>query len=92
MDMNKMLRPAMSFVFVFIFGFFLSGWFLMPHLPPFPDHAVTVMEFEYWETNWAGFVVGSALGGLSAWSIIRKERMSAQKSAKGFPVDGSDVR
>jgi hypothetical protein len=47
-----------TFIFVFILGFFLGGWFLMPYLPPTPNHPVNAFELEYWKTNWAGAVVG----------------------------------
>ncbi len=45
----------------------------MPHLPPTPDHPVTVFEIEYWTTNWAGAALGIILGGLSARSILKKK-------------------
>ena len=67
-----MTRAITSFIVVFILAFFLGGWFLMPVLPPVPDHPVSVFELEYWTTNWAGAVLGIILGGLSAWSILKK--------------------
>jgi len=72
-DTMKYLSAIVSFVIVFIFVFFLGGWFLMPYLPPVPDHPVTVFEAEYWITNWAGVILGIILGGLSARTIIRKK-------------------
>jgi hypothetical protein len=39
-------RAIISFIVVFAFAFFLGGWFLMPHLPPVPDHLVSVFEFD----------------------------------------------
>jgi membrane associated rhomboid family serine protease len=68
-------KAVISFLAVFVLAFVLGGWFLMPHLPPTPDHPVTVFEAEYWKTNWAGAVLGIILGGLSAWSVLRKEPM-----------------
>jgi hypothetical protein len=65
-------KAAISFIVVFAFAFVLGGWFLMPHLPPIPDHPVSVFEVEYWETNWAGAVVGLGLGVLSARSTLNK--------------------
>ena len=65
------VKAFISFLFVFLFAFVLGGWFLMPHLPPYPDHPVTVFELEYWTTNWAGAFIGAALGSISAWSIIK---------------------
>lgn len=70
-----------SFLFVFPFAFVLGGWFLMPYLPPVPDHPVTVFEIEYWSTNWAGAVLGIVLGGLSAWSVVRSERKKHDSQA-----------
>jgi uncharacterized protein (DUF2062 family) len=70
--MNMLARAIISFVVVFCFAFFLGGWFLMPHLPPFPDHLVSVFELEYWTTNWAGALLGILLGTLSARSVLRK--------------------
>ena len=67
-----MAKAIVSFIVVFVFAFFLGGWFLMPHLPPVPDHPVSVFEAEYWTTNWAGAVLGLILGGLSAWSVLKK--------------------
>ncbi len=67
-----MAKAITSFIVVFVFGFVLGGWFLMPHLPPVPNHPVSVFEAEYWTTNWAGALLGLILGSLSAWSVIRK--------------------
>jgi len=72
-------KAIFSFVFVFLGGFVLGGWFLMPHLPPVPDHPVTVFEAEYWTTNWAGAILGLVLGELSARSILRKGRKTAKQ-------------
>jgi hypothetical protein len=47
-----MARAIVSFIVVSCFAFHFGGWFLMPHLPPVPDHPVTVFEAEYWTTNW----------------------------------------
>lgn len=69
----KYVSACISFIVVFVFVFFLGGWFLMPHLPPTPDHPVTVFEIEYWTTNWAGAALGIILGGLSARSILKKK-------------------
>lgn len=77
--MQMWLRAIVSFLFVFLFSFVLGGWFLMPYLPPVPNHPVTVFELEYWSTNWAGAVLGILLGGLSAWSILRKERKTQKQ-------------
>ena len=68
-----MAKAITSFIVVFIFAFFLGGWFLMPHLPPVPDHPVTIFEAEYWTTNWAGALMGILLGGLSARSVLKKQ-------------------
>ena len=68
------MRAIVSFVVVFVLAFVLGGWFLMPHLPPTPDHLVTVFELEYWQTNWAGALCGLVLGLLSARSVVRQER------------------
>ncbi|MDB5173082.1 MAG: hypothetical protein JWN51_1855 [Phycisphaerales bacterium] len=67
-------RAITSFLFIFAFAFVLGGWFLMPHLPPVPDHPVSVFEAEYWTTNWAGALLGIILGTLSARSVLRKAR------------------
>jgi uncharacterized protein (DUF2062 family) len=69
-----MVKAIISFIVVFVFAFILGGWFLMPHLPPVPAHPVTVFEAEYWTTNWAGALLGIVLGGLSARSVLRKQR------------------
>jgi len=69
-----MAKAIVSFIVVLVIGFVLGGWFLMPHLPPVPDRPVTVFEAEYWTTNWAGALLGILLGGLSAWSVLRKQR------------------
>ncbi|MGD0541885.1 MAG: hypothetical protein ABSB33_10240 [Tepidisphaeraceae bacterium] len=66
-------RAAISFLVVFAFG----GWFLMPHLPPVPDHPVSALEAEYWKTNWAGAMLGVIFGGLSARSILKTKRTQA---------------
>ena len=70
-----MAKAIVSFVFVFVFAFVLGGLFLMPFLPPFPDRPVTVFEGEYWTTNWVGAVLGLALGGLSARSILKSRNV-----------------
>ena len=68
----KHLSAFISFAFVSAGVFFLAGWFLMPHLPPVPRHPVSVFEAEYWKDNWAGYVLGVILGGLSARSVLKK--------------------
>ena len=67
-------KAVISFLLVFVFAFVLGGWFLMPYLPPVPSRPVTVFEWEYWETNWAGLVLGLVLGSLSAWSVVRRRQ------------------
>ena len=68
----KYISAAISFLFVFAGVFLLAGWFLMPHLPPVPDHPVSAFEAEYWKDNWIGYLLGIVLGGLSARSVIKK--------------------
>lgn len=68
----KYLSAGISFIFVFIFTFVLGGWFLMPYLPPVPDHPVTVFDAEYWMTNWAGALLGIIFGCLSARSVLKR--------------------
>ena len=68
-------KAFISFSVVFVLGFALGGWFLMPHLPPTPDHSVSVFQFEYWETNWAGAILGLILGSLSAKSSLKKSHL-----------------
>lgn len=72
----RQLTAACSFALIFVLAFFLGGWFLMPHLPPVPDHPVTVFEWEYWVTNWAGALLGLVLGTLSFRSTLRKPARS----------------
>jgi hypothetical protein len=67
------IRAIVSFLVVFVFTFFLAGWFLMPYLPPVPNHPVTVFELEYWTTNWIGVLLGILLGLLSArWAVKKR--------------------
>ncbi len=68
----KYISAFISFVFVFTGVFFLAGWFLMPHLPPVPDHPVSAFESEFWKDNWIGYVLGAVFGGLSARSVLKK--------------------
>jgi hypothetical protein len=68
----KYISAFISFAFVFAGVFFLAGLFLMPHLPPVPDHPIYVFEGEYWEDNWIGYLLGTVLGGFSARSILKK--------------------
>lgn len=68
----KYFSATFSFIFVFLCAFILAGWFLMPHLPPVPDHVVTVFELDYLKDNWAGYILGVTLGGLSARSVLKK--------------------
>ena len=72
MALMKYISALISFAFVFVGVFFLAGWFLMPHLPPVPDHPVSAFEGEYWQDNWIGYLLGAVLGALSAWSVLRK--------------------
>jgi membrane associated rhomboid family serine protease len=73
------VKATISFLIVFLLAFVLGGWFLMPFLPPVPNHPVTVFEAEYWTTNWAGAVLGLVLGGLSARSVVRKQRKAMKQ-------------
>jgi Na+/phosphate symporter len=75
----KYVSAAISFLFVFAGVFFLAGWFLMPHLPPVPDHPVSAFEAEYWKDNWIGYLLGAILGFLSARSVMKK----ANREKKG---------
>ena len=72
-------KAVISFVVVFLFSFILGGWFLMPHLPPVPDHPVSALKLEYWTTNWAGALLGILLGTLSARSVVRKAKKDQQR-------------
>ena len=67
-----MIQAVVSFIVVFVLAFVLGGLFLMPHLPPFPNHPVSMVEAEYWTSNWAGLVLGIVLRGLSARAILAK--------------------
>jgi len=73
----RYVTAVIAFAFMFAIGFVLGGWFLMPHLPPVPDHPVGVFEAEYWTTNWAGALLGLALGILSARSSLKRKPQSA---------------
>lgn len=66
------IRTLFSFVFVFVGIFFLAGLFLMPHLPPVPDHPVSAFEAEFWKDNWIGYLLGAVIGGFSARSTLKK--------------------
>lgn len=66
------IRAIVSFLMVFILGFILGGWFLMPYLPPIPNGPVSVYQLEYWNDNWAGGIIGGILGLASAYLIIRR--------------------
>ncbi len=74
----KYLSALVSFGFVFAGVFFLAGWFLMPHLPPVPDHPVSAFEAEFWKDNWIGYLLGILLGALSARSVLKKASMRAE--------------
>jgi len=65
------LKRFVSFVVVFMFAFFLGGWFLMPHLPPYPTQQVSVFQIEYWNTNWIGMILGIGFGVMSHYSAFR---------------------
>ncbi len=72
--MMKYISATISFLFVFAGVFFLAGWFLMPYLPPVPDHPVWVFQSEFWIDNWIGYLLGAVFGALSANSVLKKER------------------
>jgi hypothetical protein len=67
----KYISAFIAFSFVFAPVFILAGWFLMPYLPPVPDHPVTVFEADYWKDNWIGYLLGAVLGFLSARSRLK---------------------
>ena len=71
-----MAKAVVSFIVVFVFAFFLGGWFLMPYLPPVPDRPVTIVETEYWTTNWAGALLGLILGVLAELFFAYVDRFS----------------
>ena len=77
----KYISAFVSFAFVFAGVFFLAGWFLMPHLPPVPDHPVSIFEGEYWKNNWIGYLLGAVLGGLSARSVLKKAAKKGGESS-----------
>jgi hypothetical protein len=68
------ISASISFAFVFAGVFFLAGLFLMPHLPPVPDHLVSAFETEFWSNNWIGYLLGVVLGTLSARSVLKKTK------------------
>ena len=68
----KYASALISFVFVFVAVFFLAGWFLMPHLPPVPDHPISVFEADYWKDNWIGYLLGVVAGGFSARAWLKE--------------------
>jgi hypothetical protein len=68
----KYISASISFLFVFAGVFFLAGWFLMPHLPPVPDHPISAFEADYWKNNWVGYLLGAVLGFFSARSLLKK--------------------
>jgi membrane associated rhomboid family serine protease len=79
----KYFSAAVSFLVIFIFGFFLGGWFLMPYLPPVPTRPISPFESEYWSDNWAGLLTGLVLGSLSAWQELRRrKRLEERRSSR----------
>jgi drug/metabolite transporter (DMT)-like permease len=74
----KYFSASISFLFVFAGIFFIAGWFLMPHLPPVPDHPVSAFEAEYWKDNWIGYLLGAVFGLLSARSVLKKAKREAK--------------
>jgi hypothetical protein len=80
----KYLSAIISFVFVFVGVFLIAGWFLMPHLPPIPDHQVSAFEMDFWKDNWIGYALGIVAGFWSARSLLkRRNKTDSVASRKG---------
>ena len=79
-----MILRLFNSIVVFLFVFFLSGWFLMPHLPPFPLQQTSIFELNYWTTNWAGAILGTIASTIShmSWKL-HLEQTEDKKSAAG---------
>jgi uncharacterized membrane protein AbrB (regulator of aidB expression) len=77
----RYVSAGVAFFVVFACAFVLGGWFLMPHLPPTPDHFVNVFDLEYWTDNWAGALLGIALGAMSARSTFMHKRRAVAATA-----------
>jgi hypothetical protein len=70
----KYVSAFISFIFVFAAVFFITSWFLMS-----PAH---VFELEYWKGHWMGYLLGPFFGGLSAYSVLWKERKKERGEEK----------
>jgi uncharacterized protein (DUF2062 family) len=76
----RFVLATMSFLLVFGSCFIVGGWFLMPYLPPTPDHPISAFEVQYWTTNWAGAVLGLILGAVVARSQLKNgQRIGRRK-------------
>jgi hypothetical protein len=71
--MSTVLRCASGIV-LFLGVFVLSGLFVSPYVPPYPKEPVSVLEIEYWTTNWVGLVLGVVCVVLSARMERRRGR------------------
>lgn len=69
----KFVAVWLAFLVVFAAVFVLSGWLLMPHLPPTPDELVTAFEAGYWTTNWNGALLGLPAGLLSERATFKRD-------------------
>lgn len=67
----KVLMAAISFGVVFISLFFICGWFIMPHVPPYPETEAHPFEVRYWIDNWVGLIVGASCGAISVYQSFR---------------------
>ncbi|MHB8521969.1 MAG: hypothetical protein ACYDH9_14570 [Limisphaerales bacterium] len=71
----KWFSAICSFALVAAGGFFLAGWFLLPHAaePPTPEHPLSILAtVDWWHNGW-GLLIGLLAGAASAWSILRKK-------------------
>ena len=75
--MSKLVSAIVSFVLVFVCIFFLSEWFVAPHLSFLPSVPVTVRDHQFMVSNWAGIALGILLGLVSARSIVFRKKKKA---------------
>ncbi|MEM0983415.1 MAG: hypothetical protein AAGI17_05655 [Planctomycetota bacterium] len=75
-----LFKAILSFAVVFVIAFVLAGWFILPHVPPTPSQPVSAVEGAYWLPNWAGYIAGVVLGGLSARATLKSTKKRHSKS------------
>jgi hypothetical protein len=76
--MSKLVLAFIAFLLVFAGVFLVTGWYILPKLPPMPQIPDKMSNPQFWANNWASLLAGFVVAVLAAFSILKMKPKKAK--------------